>query len=65
MGKVKDWMLTHQECPICGKCFLPWERHDEDRGILTTCSTKCDNEADEFIESMGDSNTQEGETDYE
>lgn len=54
MGKVKDWAMTHQECPVCGKCFLPWERKEKDNGILTMCSDICDNEASQLMDEMSD-----------
>lgn len=43
MGAMKDWAMTHSECPMCGKCFLPWEaKHDMQDKRLATCSQNCE-----------------------
>ncbi len=57
MGKVKDFAMTHAECPVCGRCFLPWES-----GSLQFCGhPDCNNERDQLFEEIADSQCKEEE----
>lgn len=51
MSKVKDFAMTHQECPVCGRCFLPWETKS-----VTFCDNpECNDERDQLFEEIADS----------
>ena len=52
MGKVKEFAMTHAECPVCGRCFLPWET----KSGITCGRPECDDEADQLFEEIADNN---------
>lgn len=61
MGGMKSWAFTHTECPVCGRCFLPWEtKHKMQDLRFTTCSQQCEDESKKVFEEIAD--TQQGDS---
>lgn len=55
MGAVKEYAFSHHECPICGRCYLPWET-----GTVNYCGRpECKEEQDQLFEEMADNNCKE------
>jgi hypothetical protein len=58
MGAVKEYAFSHHECPICGRCYLPWET-----GTVNFCGRpECEDEANQLFEEIADKQ-QEGDQD--